>query len=79
MGYALVGYQPGPKDSKEPPQYAPGTQVLIKVWSLERLVPKVSTPAHMEGPLPCNTFYPHSSQGIRTRLLDSLLMSQAME
>ena len=33
----------------------------------------------MEGPLPCNTFYPHSSQGTRTRLLDSLLMSQATE
>ena len=25
----------------------------------------------MEGPLPCNTFYPHSSQGTRTWLLDS--------
>ena len=35
--------------------------------------------AHMEGPLPCNTFYPHSSQGTRTWLLDSLLMSQAVE
>ena len=33
----------------------------------------------MEGPLPCNTFYPHSSQGTRTWLLDSLLTSQAME
>ena len=28
---------------------------------------------------PCNTFYTHSSQGTRTRLLDSLLTSQAME
>ena len=35
--------------------------------------------SHMEGPLPCNTFYPHSSQGTRTWLLDSLLTSQAME
>ena len=25
----------------------------------------------MEGPLPCNTFYPHSSQGTRTQQLDS--------
>ena len=25
----------------------------------------------MEGPLPCNIFYPHSSQGTRTWLLDS--------
>ena len=33
----------------------------------------------MEGPLPCNTFYPHSTQGTRTWLLDSLLMSQVME
>ena len=33
----------------------------------------------MEGPLPCNTFYPHSSQGTRRWLLDSLLMSQAFE
>ena len=30
----------------------------------------------MKGPLLCNTFYPHSSQGIG--LLDSLLTSQAM-
>ena len=48
-----------PKDSKESPLYAPGTQVLIKVW---KWVPKGSTPAYMEGPLPCNTFCPHSSQ-----------------
>ena len=41
--------------------------------------PKGSTAAHMEGPLPCNTFYPHSSKGTRTWLLDSLLMSQVME
>ena len=33
----------------------------------------------MEGPLPCNIFYPYRSQGTRTWLLDSLLMSQAME
>ena len=53
-----------PKDSKESPLYAPGTQVLIKVWKDGS--PKGSTPAHMEGPLACNTFYPHSSQGTRT-------------
>ena len=47
--------------------------------SLERWVTKGSTPAHVEGPLPCNTFYPHSSQGNRTWLLDLPLMSQAME
>ena len=33
----------------------------------------------MEGPLPCNIFYPHSSQSARTWLLDSLLTSQAIE
>ena len=35
---------------------------------------KDSTPAQMEGPLLCSTFHPHSRQ-----LLDSLLMSQAVE
>ena len=28
----LWGINQDPKDSKEPPLYAPGTQVLIKVW-----------------------------------------------
>ena len=70
----LWGVNQDPKDSKESLLSAPGTQVLI---SLERWVPKGSMPAHMEGPPPCNTFYPHSSQGTRTWLLDSLLMSQA--
>ena len=72
----LWGVNQDPKDSKESLLSAPGTQVLI---SLERWVPKGSTPAHMEGPPPCNTFYPHSSQGTRTRLLESLLTSQAVE
>ena len=58
----LWGMNLDPKDSKESPLYAPWTQLLIT----ERWVPKGSTPAHMEGPLPCNTFYPHSSQGTRT-------------
>ena len=40
----LWGVNQDPKDSKEPPLYAPRTEVLIKV-------PKGSTPAHMEGPL----------------------------
>ena len=59
----LWGVNQDPKDSKESLLSAPGTQVLI---SLERWVSKGSTPAHMEGPLPYNTFYPHSSQGTRT-------------
>ena len=45
----LWGVNQDPKDSKESLLSAPGTQVLI---SLERWVPKGSTPAHMEGPLP---------------------------
>ena len=60
----LWGINQDPKDSKESPLYAPGTQVLIKVWKDGS--PKGSTPAHMEGPLACNAFYPHSSQGTRT-------------
>ena len=28
----LWGVNQEPKDSKEPPVYAPGTEVLIKVW-----------------------------------------------
>ena len=28
----LLGVNQDPKDSKEPPLYAPGTQVLFKVW-----------------------------------------------
>ena len=50
-----VNQNQDPQDSKEPSLYAPGTQVLTKVY-LERWVPKGSTSAHMEGPLPCNTF-----------------------
>ena len=45
-----------PKNSKE----SPLIKILIKVWKDGS--PKAQTPAHMEGPLPCNTFYPHSSQ-----------------
>ena len=55
----LWGMNQDPKDSKESPLYAPGTQVLIKVW---KWVPKGSTPAYMEGPLPCNTLPPQQSR-----------------
>ena len=60
----LWGMNQDPKDSKESPLYAPGTRVLIKVWKDGS--PKAQLQAHMEGPLPCNTFYPHSSQGTKT-------------
>ena len=46
----LWGVNQDPKDSKEPPLYAPGTQALIKVWKDGS--PKGSTPAHVEGPYP---------------------------
>ena len=59
----LWGVNQDPKDSKESPLYAPGTQALIKVWKDGS--PKAQLQP-MEGPLPCNTFYPHSSQGTRT-------------
>ena len=52
----LWGVNQDPKDSKEPPLYAPGTQVLIEVWK------DGSPKAHWRA-LPCNAFYPHRSQG----------------
>ena len=67
----LWGVNKDPKESKGPPLYAPGTQVLIKVWKDRS--PKVQLQ------LTCNTFFPHSSQGTRAWLLDSPLMSQAVE
>ena len=59
----LVGCQPGPKRLK----------------SLERWVPKGSTLVHMEGPLPCNTFYPHSSQGYQDMTLGFTIHESTME
>ena len=38
------------KDSKDIPLYAPGTQVVIKIYKYG--FPKGSTPAHMKGPYP---------------------------
>ena len=46
----LVGCQPGPKDSKESPLYAPGTQVLIKVWKDGS--PKAQLQTTWKGPYP---------------------------
>ena len=66
-----------PKDSKDLPQYASGTQVQIKVWKDGS--PKAQLQPKWKGPLSCNPFYPHNSQGTRTQLLDLLLMSQAVE
>ena len=47
----LVGYEPGPKIlSKESPLYAPGTQVLIKVWKDGS--PKAQLQPTWKGPYP---------------------------
>ena len=71
----LWGVNQDPKDPKESPLYAPGTQVLIKVWKDGS--PKAQLQPTWKGPYPVITFYPHSSQGTRTQLLDSILTSQA--
>ena len=46
----LWGINQGPKDSKEPPLYAPGTQVLIKVWKDGS--PKAQLQRTWKGPYP---------------------------
>ena len=45
-----MGCEPGPKDSKESPLYAPGTQVLIKVW--KDGFPKAQLQPAWKGPYP---------------------------
>ena len=66
-----------PKDSKELPLYASGTQVLIKAWKDGS--PKAQLQPTWKGPYPVilSTPHPqpHSSQGTRKQLLDLLLMS----
>ena len=46
----LWGVDQDPKDSKEPPLYDPGTQVLIKVWKDES--PKAQLQPTWKGPYP---------------------------
>ena len=46
----LWGVNQDPEDSKEPPLYAPGTQVLIKVWKDGS--PKVQFQPTWKGPYP---------------------------
>ena len=60
----LWGVNQDSKDSKEPSLYAPGTQVLFKIWKDGS--PKAQLQPTWKGPLPCNTFYPYNSQGTRT-------------
>ena len=73
----LWGVNQDPKDSKEPPLYAPGTQVLIKVWKVGS--PKAQFQPTWECPYPVILSTPTTVKVPRTRLLDSLLMSQVME
>ena len=60
------GVNQDPKDSKKSPLYTPWIQVLIKVWKMGPQRLNSSLSSSTPGPLPCNTFYPHSSQGTRT-------------
>ena len=46
----LWGVNQDPKDSKEPPLYAPGTQILIKVWKYWS--PKAQLQPTWKGPYP---------------------------
>ena len=57
----LWGMNQDPKDSKESPLYAPGTQVLIKVWKDGS--PKAQLQPTWKGPYPVIPSTPHSSQG----------------
>ena len=45
-----MGCEPAPKDSKEPPLYDPGSQVLIKVWKDGS--PKAQLQPTWKGPYP---------------------------
>ena len=49
-GIHIWGVNQDPKDSKEPPLYAPGTQDLIKVW--EDGSPKAQLQPTWKGPFP---------------------------
>ena len=55
----LWGINQYPKDSKEPPIYAPGTQVLIKVW--KNGSPKAQLQRTWKGPSPVILSTPQQS------------------
>ena len=57
-GIRLWGVNQDPKDSKEPPLYAPGSQVLIKVWKDES--PKAQLQPTWKGPYPVILYTPTS-------------------
>ena len=60
----LWGVNQDPKESKEPPLYAPGIQVLIKVWKDGS--PKAQFQTTWKGSCPGILSILHSSQGTRT-------------
>ena len=72
----LWGVNQDPKDSKEPRPYTPGPQVLIKVR--KDGTPEAQFQPIWKGPSPVILSTP-TAVNTRTRLLDSLLMSQAVE
>ena len=60
----LWGVNQDPKVSKEPPLYAPGLQVLIKVWKDGS--PKAQLQSTWKGPYPVILSILHSSQVTKT-------------
>ena len=58
--YTLVGINQDPEDSKEPPLYAPGTQVLIKFWKDGS--PKAQLQPTWKGPYPVILSTPKQSR-----------------
>ena len=72
----LWGMNQDSKDSKESPLYAPGTQVLIKVWKCGS--PTAQLQPTWKDPYPVILSTPTAVK-VPGRLLDSLLTNQAME
>ena len=73
----MWGVNQDPKDSKESPLYAPGTQVLNKVWKEES--PKAQLQPTWKGPYPVILSTPQQSRYQDMTPGFTLLMSQTME
>ena len=70
---ALVGCQPGHRELWG------STTICPRHPSYGKMGFEGSVLAQTDGPIPCNTFYPYSSQGTGTQLWDKLVSSQAVE